>query len=1174
MTTWIPTDRTRGGYEPADSQQSKEYSDLSVYSATVITPGSYANPIGAVTPPTTSIRPAPPQLDPVQLVPSPPPDIPTSGSWSSKSSTQTSTMNDGTAQIKTTTTTTQSSLKFNNGLVDASIIPYMRRLDIDFIAVGMRPNRRVYFFFDDKDVTDYISLTNSITLNLPHTGGEDPIYEDIGDDSGTIGSQIISNTSPNWTVTGNPTQGHTKRDFRGRRKMHIRRRKRFFDENRTVGNPILEISGAMDSIPANSSIRTLDGSATYSVKWNEVRTGKLQPQKWFLTTANTSNAALMASTIVLSEQFAHLPNNWWGTDGSNSVFMLTHNFHPKRGRTKMRIRGWNNATRRLTVDPSAAEDVPGFKSNPFIADDDAKILTNDGGESIGDAMIHITPTDTTLGLQDSDELPTDAAGVFKTDETGSISGCFHLPGGIFFTGQKIFRIIDSKLNDTDDDATTTYAEYKFVAQGLHTVVQDVVINSTMTNTTVIRTPNPPPPGNPPPPKKPFTSPPKSPPPRAPNCCFIPSAMVTMADGSKKPICEIVSGDEVLSKVGSSRVTDIIVTHLGERELYGFAGVQPFATEDHPFLTNKGWSSYKIGEYHDHLVRDNVENINWDPMTNEEEVLHVSGFVAVDQIVTKSATVNQLVYALTLDDSADHTYWVEDFLTHNKASDPLAQSFFVEIGNYPQGMFVSSVDLFFANKDPALPVHIEIRPTVNGYPDSNFVVPGSKVSKQSAEVKLSEAPSVTNSATATKFKFADPVYLPAGEYALVVHSLSVDYEVFVSELGEKIIGTSNIVSEQPYIGSIFKSQNASTWDASQLEDLMFQINKCKFEPEGRAYLYSSSAIQPEEPYGLFPIPVDEIMLHTEQSILAGTDLSYELASDSSNVYSSIQAGVVLIPDTGRVYYPATSDDPAVQEGFFKLLVNMSTENPDISPVIWSERFGAGMFENQIDNAELGPLDFKIVSTGSGYDANSELALTFSGSGNGDAEVYAVSNSTGHIVDIVFDTYGSGFLEDTTVTVNSANGSGALIEVSSETHPSGGPAWCKYISRIVTLNEGFESADLKTFVTAYKPIGTGVHVYYKVRNHNDPEAFSAKPWNKMIQKQYLVEYSRNTKDYLEYEFSPFGEAEPFESISYQSGGATYTTFDQYAIKIVLTTDDTTKFPVLKDMRAIAMPAAEQL
>ena len=90
---------------------------------------------------------------------------------------------------------------------------------------------------------------------------------------------------------------------------------------------------------------------------------------------------------------------------------------------------------------------------------------------------------------------------------------------------------------------------------------------------------------------------------------------------------------------------------------------------------------------------------------------------------------------------------------------------------------------------------------------------------------------TDASVETKIKFDVPIYLEPGEYALVIKSDSLEYEVFVSEIGSKIIGTDRIVSRQPYLGSFFKSQNASTWDAIQLEDLTFNLYKCVFGTSG-------------------------------------------------------------------------------------------------------------------------------------------------------------------------------------------------------------------------------------------------------------------------------------------------------------------------------------------------------
>jgi hypothetical protein len=60
---------------------------------------------------------------------------------------------------------------------------------------------------------------------------------------------------------------------------------------------------------------------------------------------------------------------------------------------------------------------------------------------------------------------------------------------------------------------------------------------------------------------------------------------------------------------------------------------------------------------------------------------------------------------------------------------LAQTFFVDGTLYREGVFVSSVDLFFANKDSSgiLSVEVQLRPTRNGFPLSNYAIPLSKVS---------------------------------------------------------------------------------------------------------------------------------------------------------------------------------------------------------------------------------------------------------------------------------------------------------------------------------------------------------------------------------------------------------------------------------------------------------------
>ena len=89
----------------------------------------------------------------------------------------------------------------------------------------------------------------------------------------------------------------------------------------------------------------------------------------------------------------------------------------------------------------------------------------------------------------------------------------------------------------------------------------------------------------------------------------------------------------------------------------------------------------------------------------------------------------------------------------------------------------------------------------------------------------------NASTPTTFTFESPVFIPfRKEHAVVVTLIPNQYKVFISVLGQDAIDAAHSgekISEQLYIGVLFKSQNASTWTASQYEDLTFKIYRCKF-----------------------------------------------------------------------------------------------------------------------------------------------------------------------------------------------------------------------------------------------------------------------------------------------------------------------------------------------------------
>jgi hypothetical protein len=163
-------------------------------------------------------------------------------------------------------------------------------------------------------------------------------------------------------------------------------------------------------------------------------------------------------------------------------------------------------------------------------------------------------------------------------------------------------------------------------------------------------------------------------------------------------------------------------------------------------------------------------------------------------------------------------------------DPLAQSFIIDEDT---GIFLTRCDVFFRTKDDTdVPVTIQIRTIQNGLP-SEFVLPFSEIVLDPDEVQISN-----DSSIATPIVFKSPIYLEGGkEYCVCLLSNSTKYSVYISRVGENDLLTQTFISNQPYLGSLFKSQNASTWEPSQWEDLKFTLYRADFIESGTVEVYN-------------------------------------------------------------------------------------------------------------------------------------------------------------------------------------------------------------------------------------------------------------------------------------------------------------------------------------------------
>lgn len=212
------------------------------------------------------------------------------------------------------------------------------------------------------------------------------------------------------------------------------------------------------------------------------------------------------------------------------------------------------------------------------------------------------------------------------------------------------------------------------------------------------------------------------------------------------------------------------------------------------------------------------------------------YFAQGVLETKQATYNSVRNGILVQNQVDPQYQTVINSTTRTVSDtgwydPLAQTFMI---NSNGGAFLTSVDLFFATKDRSIPVHVEIREVVNGSPGktilpfSQVALPPEQVNISTNNVTLPDGTVTPSYDTATRFTFPSPVYVnDATEYALVVASDSNGYKAWISNMGDTIPGSSRTISQQPYAGVLFKSQNGSTWTANQDQDLTFTLNRAVF-----------------------------------------------------------------------------------------------------------------------------------------------------------------------------------------------------------------------------------------------------------------------------------------------------------------------------------------------------------
>ena len=523
-----------------------------------------------------------------------------------------------------------------------------------------------------------------------------------------------------------------------------------------------------------------------------------------------------------------------------------------------------------------------------------------------------------------------------------------------------------------------------------------------------------------------------------------------------------------------------------------------------------------------------------------------------------------------------TYSEKFLFQEAEKKDPIAQTFLVDKIQHPDGIFISKMRFCFYSKDNGtIPVTLELRPTVNGYPSATQAFPFGTVSLTPDQVNTCDFPDLNDSTKYTEFVFESPVHLLPGEHSFVLLSNSNAYRAWIATKGKNDVNTNNPVNSQPFIGSFFKSQNGSTWTADQESDMMFRIYCHQFDTTttGSIVCQLDSTNLPQS-----DVNVDLLVLQSQDVTFASSKLLYEF---NSQLASGTKTGYVQI-DPNDDYYMMDSFGRRVIKtsggpSSFTVKATLSTNNPDVSPIIDLERHAILAIEQVINNLSLSNANMIVANTGAYSNAN--VTVTISGGGGSGAtataNMYYNSAIAANVIDRIIVTNGGTGYKTSPSIILSGGGTAtypAIVSVNGEDSIRGGNSVSRYLTKRITLSDGFNCGDLRVYIAAHKPVGSSIDVYYKLLAGGDRELWQDKKWQLMTQIDNVNYYSESFDDFTELTFAPGTGGAPNNNIVYTSGlSGQFNDFNTFAIKIVLSGTDTVNIPRVKDFRAIAIPAS---
>lgn len=474
-----------------------------------------------------------------------------------------------------------------------------------------------------------------------------------------------------------------------------------------------------------------------------------------------------------------------------------------------------------------------------------------------------------------------------------------------------------------------------------------------------------------------------PPPPKYHCCFDPNAKVLMEDLTWKAIKDIVPGDRV---VGHNNTINTVSKNktigVGKRQMIKFKGSEFYTTDDHIFLTKKGWKTWRPDivlnspdtSNGDYLIGENRERgIDNDDFLKKVEIIDgklVEKFVPFESLEAQTYDFDPdyVVHDLTLD--GNMTYIVEGFVVHNCC---VAYTVLIRAPQDEEGVFISSFDIFVARKSATRGMWFEIREVNNAGNVTNTQIPNSQVYVDNASIPVSP----NGKDNPLNVKFNSPIFMFNNkEYAFIVHTFSPnnfdvdpDTTIWISRLGEfdKITGAK--VNERQNAGVFFQTNNNKLWEPVKDVDLTINVYRAKFTPGTQSFIIGNE-------------PVEKILLSTTSSGLSpligeffttGDTITLSGANGSIYVGNTVRgnisttngnSAILSIPSAGK--YTMANTQYRVGE---KVDIYNGGTYAGVSATISAIANSTGKLSSYIETSSL--LYSEFVSSSGGFTANSRI-----------------------------------------------------------------------------------------------------------------------------------------------------------------------------------------------------------